>query len=98
MIAACLKEESVTQLREMEDENLIPVQMDVSNINSIQHAYETIINAHPQIQHGKFVCVSYLIALGLITIILKVQIAVCLSLSHFGHIGWTRFATVSFQD
>ena len=67
MIAACLKEESLTQLREMEDENLIPVQMDVSSVNSIQQAYKTIINTHPQVQHGKFVSVSYVIALGLIT-------------------------------
>ena len=67
MIAVCLKEESVTQLQEMEDENLIPVQMDVSNVNSIQQAYEAIINAHPQVQRGEFVHVPCLIALGLIT-------------------------------
>ena len=63
MIAACLKEESVTQLQEMEDENLIPVQMDVSNFNSIQQAYETIINAHPQVQRGEFAHASGLTAL-----------------------------------
>ena len=53
VIAACLKEESVAQLQEMEDDNLIPVQMDVSNVNSIQQAYEIIINAHPHVQHGE---------------------------------------------
>ena len=54
VIATCLKEESVTQLQEMEEDNMIAIQMDVSSRDSIQQAYDTLIDRHPQIQHGNF--------------------------------------------
>ena len=59
VIAACLTEESVVQLQEMEEENMIAVQMDVSSRESIQQAYDTLIDRHPQIQQGTYFQIKF---------------------------------------
>ncbi len=55
VIAACLQEENVNHLRENGGENMLAVQMDVSSEDSIQEAYSSLINTHPQIQRGMFI-------------------------------------------
>ncbi len=51
VIAGCLKEETVAELRETPGhDDVIALQMDVSNDASIARAYDALLQRHPQIR------------------------------------------------